>query len=60
MKHGFDLKAVTTLGLQIITMLADQLRGTLAVESAAGARFKLRFPLQPPSIDHGRDEQPPM
>lgn len=46
----FDLLHVTTLGLQIITMLADQLRGTLVVEPASGARFKLRFPLRPPSI----------
>jgi len=57
----FDLHAVTTLGLQIVTMLAEQLRGHLTVEPAVGARFKLRFPLnQPaPGQDQGEREAPP-
>jgi len=45
--QGFDPAAVNTLGLQIVVLLTDQLRGTLSVESAPGARFRLRFPFDP-------------
>jgi len=41
----FDLGRVSTLGLQIVTMLVNQLRGGFIVESAHPARFRLRLPL---------------
>jgi len=41
----FDLGKVSTLGLQIVTMLAKQLRGEFVVESAHPARFRVRLPL---------------
>lgn len=43
--EGFDLGRVATLGLQIVGMLAKQLRGEFTVESAHPARFRLRLPL---------------
>jgi len=42
---GFDLGRVSTLGLQIVAMLANQLRGEFVVESAHPARLRLRLPL---------------
>ena len=46
---GLVLEEVSTLGLQIVTLLANQLRGTLCVMPAQGARFRLRFPLPRPA-----------
>jgi len=42
---GFDLVRVATLGLQIVVMLAKQLRGEFTVESGHPARFRLLLPL---------------
>ena len=42
---GFDLSQTATLGLQLVTMLADQLGGELEVQRRNPTRFKLRFPL---------------
>ena len=41
-----DLAQTTTLGLQLVTMLADQLGGTLDIQRANPTRFTLRFPLE--------------
>ena len=42
---GFDMSQTTTLGLQLVTMLADQLGGELEVHRRNPTRFRLRFPL---------------
>lgn len=39
----FDLGEVKSLGLQLVPLLVDQLGGRLAIESAEGTRFLLRF-----------------
>ncbi|WP_243361787.1 sensor histidine kinase [Fundidesulfovibrio terrae] len=44
--QGFSLNSVSSLGLQIVTMLVRQLHGKLTVEPAGGARFRLCFPLR--------------
>ena len=42
---GFDIDRVQSLGLQLVTNLTRQLRGTLAVDSGpAGTAFHLTFP----------------
>jgi len=50
--EDFDLGKVSTLGLQIVTMLANQLRGGFIVESAHPARFRVRLPLAAPEGQH--------
>ncbi len=44
--EGLDIRRTASLGLQIITLLSDQLGGTLQVVSSpgAGARFEIVFP----------------
>ena len=42
---SFNLETPTTLGLQIVSMLARQLHGEFTVEPGAGACFRIRFPL---------------
>lgn len=45
----FDVNHADTLGLQLVTNLARQLRGVLSVEtSSEGTAFTLRFPLPDP------------
>jgi PAS domain S-box-containing protein len=39
-----DLNDPSTLGLQLVTMLVDQLGGTLAIQRANPTRFELEFP----------------
>jgi PAS domain S-box-containing protein len=39
-------QTASTLGLQIVTMLARQLKGDVAVESDGGTSFKLEFPVR--------------
>jgi PAS domain S-box-containing protein len=43
---GFDIAGATTLGLQLVTLLVDQLGGELEVHRANPTRFSVRFPLQ--------------
>ncbi|MFP5239885.1 MAG: histidine kinase dimerization/phosphoacceptor domain -containing protein [Acidobacteriota bacterium] len=43
----FDPSEAGTLGLQIVKLLAGQLRGEFRVEAGQGTRFALRFPVQP-------------
>jgi two-component sensor histidine kinase len=42
--EGFQIQTAATLGLQIVSMLTNQLRGELFVQSEAGAAFTLTFP----------------
>ena len=44
----FDLLQVRSLGLQLVPLLVDQLGGRFNIESGAGVRFSLRFPIEPP------------
>ena len=41
--EGLDIAGATTLGLQMVTLLADQLGATLTVERANPTRLALRF-----------------
>jgi PAS domain S-box-containing protein len=43
---NFALARTATLGMQLLTLLAEQLGGELAVEPRQPTRFTLRFPLQ--------------
>lgn len=40
---GLDLETAPTLGLQLVTLLTDQLRGSLSIEPAQPTRFAIRF-----------------
>ena len=46
----FDLAQTATLGLQLVTMLTDQLGGQLDVHHRNPTRFKLRFPLDKEAV----------
>ncbi|WP_243312856.1 sensor histidine kinase [Fundidesulfovibrio agrisoli] len=52
--EDFDPFAAGTLGLQIVKLLAGQLRGEFGVEAKRGTRFTLRFPLQSAEASNGR------
>jgi two-component system, sensor histidine kinase PdtaS len=43
---AFDLEETATLGLQLVTLLTDQLGGTMSVQRANPTRFALRFPIR--------------
>ena len=43
---GIDLAQTTTLGLQLVSLLTDQLGGELEVHLANPTRFILRFPIE--------------
>ena len=45
MPPGVSLSAPDTLGLQLVVSLAEQLKGSVSVDSPAGVRFRLRFPV---------------
>jgi PAS domain S-box-containing protein len=42
---GLDIEAPTSLGLQLVPLLVEQLGGTLSRGGPPGTRFELRFPL---------------
>lgn len=42
---GMNLAAPETLGLQLVVSLAEQLKGSVSVDSPNGVRFRLRFPV---------------
>jgi PAS domain S-box-containing protein len=44
--EDFDLASTTTLGLQLVTMLTDQVGGELTIRRANPTRFVLRFPIE--------------
>lgn len=43
----FALDSVKSLGLQLVPLLIDQLRGTLQIVSGGGAHFRIEFPAAP-------------
>ena len=43
---GLDLGQTTTLGLQLVALLTDQLSGDLEIQRANPTRFILRFPIE--------------
>ncbi len=43
---GFDLSQRNTLGLQLVTSLVKQLKGTLTLEPGPGTTYNIQFPLQ--------------
>nr|WP_298682040.1 PAS domain S-box protein [uncultured Dongia sp.] len=42
---GLHIETASTLGLQLVTLLTDQLRGKLAIETMKPTRFAIRFPV---------------
>lgn len=44
---GFDMDTTRSLGLQLVPLFVDQLRGELSVESSGGTRFVLRLSILP-------------
>jgi PAS domain S-box-containing protein len=42
--QGFDVATAPTLGLQLVTMLTDQLRGSFDIRHADPTQFVIRFP----------------
>ena len=42
---AFHIEGSTTLGLQLVTMLVDQLGGTLDIHRSSPTRFTVKFPL---------------
>ena len=50
--EGFEIDALTSLGMQLVRALGEQLSGTLSWESNSGTQFRLVFPfVKPRSID---------
>lgn len=45
---GLDIRRTESLGLQLVTTLADQLGGTLTCRSEAGTEFTMAFPVEKP------------
>ncbi len=43
--EDLDMEHIDSLGMQLIPLLAEQVRGTLHIERGPGARFELRFPI---------------
>lgn len=43
--EDLDIERIPSLGMQLIPLLAEQVRGTLRVERGPGARFEVRFPI---------------
>ena len=41
--EGFALGQSTSLGLQLVPLLAEQFRGELLVKQGIGTRYELRF-----------------
>ena len=40
---GFDFRNASTLGLKLVSILTDQIRGSIDVQSLPGSRFIIRF-----------------
>jgi PAS domain S-box-containing protein len=41
----FDINTINSLGLRLVTLLTEQLQGTLSIDRSAGSSFALRFPV---------------
>ena len=46
MPEDFDLSGTSSLGLQLVSLLADQVGGSLTINRSHPTRFTLRFPLR--------------
>jgi two-component sensor histidine kinase len=44
MPANIDVATTQTLGLQLVTLLADQLGGTMTLDTTNNTRFSLCFP----------------
>lgn len=44
----FDSRRATSLGMQLVSDLSRQLRGTFAIEPGPGAHFRVQFAISPP------------
>jgi PAS domain S-box-containing protein len=53
---GLDLKKISSLGLQLVTLLADQVKAKLTMSSGIGARFELRFSALEKEQHHDSDQ----
>jgi PAS domain S-box-containing protein len=47
----FNLEQTPTLGLQLVTMLSDQLGGAIEINRANPTRFALRFPIEKEEVN---------
>jgi two-component sensor histidine kinase len=47
--EAVDFRHTTSLGLQLVCMLTEQLQGTITLERRPGTTFTLTFPLRPAS-----------
>jgi PAS domain S-box-containing protein len=47
MPEDIDIANATTLGLQLVTLLADQIGGELTIRHRDPTRFEVRFPMEP-------------
>jgi two-component sensor histidine kinase len=45
LSDAVDLRQVGTFGLQLVAMLADQLKGTVAIDRTGGTAFRIVFPV---------------
>ncbi len=43
--ENLDIAKATTLGLQLVVLLADQVGGELSIQPRNPTRFEVRFPL---------------
>jgi PAS domain S-box-containing protein len=50
--EGIDLDHTETLGMQLITSLARQIRGTVTLDRAPGTGFRIEFRLESSAEDH--------
>ena len=44
--EDLEIERIDSLGMQLVPLLAEQVRGTLRMERGPGARFELRFPIE--------------
>ncbi|WP_243359884.1 PAS domain S-box protein [Fundidesulfovibrio terrae] len=54
--EGFDLSNAETLGLQLVSSLAGQLKGRLEAVNGSGALFRLEFPVAKPRDFRAEEE----
>jgi PAS domain S-box-containing protein len=50
--HDFDLSKTTSLGLQLVQILTDQLQGTLEIRGESGTTVSIRVPAPPSRSKH--------
>jgi len=50
--EGIDLDHTETLGLQLITSLAQQIQGTITLDRGTGTGFRIEFGVEPSAEEH--------